>query len=124
MAEKTLLAHGKIYLASLAPNQEMFPVFLGLLIAAAIAWLFLSRRLYAELRQNYPGIYKTLGSPKLFMKKSFTTNFKVIRFIFRQDDETPVEPAILRLCQGLRALFYIYIICLAGSLIILFDKMG
>jgi len=123
MAEKIFLVKGTMHLAAFVPNQEMLPVFLGLLLAAAIAWLFLSKRLYAELRRNYPKVYKTLGSPKLFMKKRFTTNLKVIRFLFKEADEAFVDPVITRLCQGLRALFYIYIICLAGCLILLFDTM-
>ena len=110
--------------ATMTPNHEMLPVFLGILLAAAIAWLYLSNRLYAELRRHYPEVYRTLGSPGLFMKRSFSTNFKVIRFLFRQNDAASLEPAVRQMCQGLRALFYIYIICLAGSLIIIFDKLG
>lgn len=124
MVGKNLLAHGNMHLAAIALNHKMLPVLLGILFATAIAWLFLSSRLYAELRHNYPGLYKKLGSPGLFMKKSFTANLKVIRFLFRQDHEASVAPAVTRLCRGLRALFYIYIICLAGSLIIIFDKTG
>jgi hypothetical protein len=104
-------------------NQEMLPVFLALMAAAAIAWFFLSNRLYAELRLNYPRLYKMLGSPKLFMKKSLATNVKVIRFILKDADVTEVEPEVRRLCQGLRSLFYIYMICLAGSLLLLLEKM-
>jgi hypothetical protein len=104
-------------------NQEMLPVFLALMAAAAIAWFFLSNRLYTELRLNYPRLYKTLGSPKLFMKKSLATNVKVIRFILKDADVTMVEPEVRRLCQGLRSLFYIYMICLAGSLLLLLEKM-
>jgi hypothetical protein len=110
--------------AGIGLNQQMLPVFLGLLFAAAVAWLFLSSRLYAELRQNYPGLYKKLGSPQFFMKKSITVNFKVIRFLLKQDHKTAVDSTVIRLCRGLRSLFYIYIICLTGSLILLFDIWG
>jgi hypothetical protein len=110
--------------AGIGLNQQMLPVFLGLLFAAAFAWLFLSSRLYAELRQNYPGLYKKLGNPQFFMKKSLRVNFKVIRFLLKQDYETVEDSTVIRLCQGLRSLFYIYIICLTGSLILLFDKWG
>jgi hypothetical protein len=110
--------------AAVGLNQDMLPVFLGLLIATAIAWLFLSNRLYAELRRNNPDLYESLGSPKLFMKKSFTANFKVIRFLFKQHYGDAVDPAVIPLCKGLRALFCIYIICLAGCVALLFDKMG
>ncbi len=124
MAEKNLLCNGVLHLAAIGLNQQMLPVFLGLLLAASVAWLFLSNRLYAELRQNYPRLYGTLGSPKLFMKKSFTANFKVIRFLLKQDYEATGDRAVIRLCRGLRSLFYIYIICLSGCAILLFDKIG
>ena len=104
-------------------NQEMMPVFLALMVVAAIAWLIVSNRLYTELRFNYPWLYKTLGSPKVFMKKSLATNLKVIRFILKDADVAKVAPDVIRLCQGLRSLFYIYMICLAGSLILLLAKM-
>jgi len=104
-------------------NQQMFPVFLGLLIVTTIAWFFLSTRFYSILEQAYPRIYEILGRPKLFMKKSFATNFKVLRFLLKRDYETTEDQAVIRLCQGLRALFFIYLICLAGCIILLADKL-
>lgn len=113
-----------MHLAAVDLNQQMLPVFLVLMLAAAIAWFFLSNRLYTELRLNYPRLYETLGSPKFFMKKSLTTNSRVIKFIFKHNLEATVEPGVIRLCQGLRSLFYIYIICLTGCLVLLLDKTG
>ena len=113
-----------MHYAAIDLNQQMLPVFLVLMLAAAIAWFFLNNRLYTELRLNYPLLYETFGSPKFFMKKSLTTNFKVIRYILKPNFEAAVEPEVIRLCQGLRSLFYIYIICLTGCLIILLDKTG
>ena len=124
MAENILLNNGSLWFAAVGINQQMLPVFLGLLFAVTVAWLFLSNRLYAELRQNHTRLYETLGGPKLFMKKSFTANLKVIRFLLKQDYAATGDPAVIRLCQGLRSLFYIYIICLTGCVILLFDKMG
>jgi hypothetical protein len=66
MAENILLSNGTGRIAAIGHNQQMLQVFLGLLLAAAVAWIFLSNRLYAELRQNYPGLYETLGSPRFF----------------------------------------------------------
>ena len=124
MAEKILPGNVIMLHGAIGLNQQMLPVFLGLMLAAAIAWLFTSNRLYAELRQHYPNLYKTLGTPKFVMKNSFAINVKVIRFLFKQDHEAPVDQAVMRLCQGLRSLFYIYIVCLAGCLVLLVDKLG
>lgn len=124
MSEKILPGNETMLFGAAGLNQQMLPVFLGLMLAAAIAWLFVSNRLYAELRQHYPSLYESLGSPKLFMKKRFAINLRVIRFLFKQDYEAPVDQAVMRLCQGLRSLFYIYIVCLAGCLVLLVDKLG
>lgn len=124
MSEKVLLGNETMLLGAVGLNQQMLPVFLGLMLAAAIAWLFVSNRLYTELRQHYPNLYETLGSPKLFMKKSFAINLRVIRFLFKQDYNNSVDPAVIQMCQGLRALFYIYIVSLAGCLFLLLDKLS
>ena len=118
MIEKLAPASKDLYLAEIGLNQQMLPVFLVLLLAAAIAWLFLSRRLYDVLKYSYPGVYETLGSPKLFMKKSFATNYRVIMFLFRREYES-TDDDVIRLCQGLRYIFIIYVICFLGSLILL-----
>ena len=109
--------------AAIGLNQQMFPVFLGLLLVATIAWFFLSNRLYNTLQQAHPRIYEILDRPKLFMKKSLATNFRVLRFLLKRDYETIEDQAVIRLCQGLRSLFFIYLICLAGCLILLADKL-
>ena len=109
--------------AAIGLNKQMLPVFLGLLLAASVAWLYLSNRLYMELRKNHPRLYETLGRPGLFMKKSLAVNFRVIRFVFKQDYGTDVGPAVVRLCHGLRCLFSMYIICLSGCLLILFAEL-
>lgn len=100
-------------------NQQMFPVFIGLLLAAAVAWLFVSSRLYDELRHNHPRLYRKLGSPRLFMKKSLAVNYRVIRFLFKNDQGTQLDPALERLCRGLRSLLCIYLVCLGGCLLLL-----
>ena len=102
----------------------MLPVFLRLHFTATLAWLYISRRLYAELRHNYPRLYEKLGSPQFFMKRSFLTNFRMVRFLLRQDYESEVDAAVIELCQGLRALFYIYLICLVWCMILFVDKWG
>ena len=123
MKESTPLHNASLKFAAIGLNQQMLPVFFGLLLAAAAAWLFLSNRFYKVLRYNYPGLYERLGCPKLFMKKSLAVNFRVLKFIFRCDHETAVDPAVIRLCHGLRSLFCIYVICLAGCLLLLFGKL-
>lgn len=124
MAEKNLLHNGVLQFAEIGLNQQMLPVFLLLLLAVAVAWLYLSNRLYAELRQNFPKLYDALGSPRLFMTKSFTANFNVIRFLIRGDYKATDDIAVIGLCQGLRVLLYIYIFCLTGCLLLLINKPG
>ncbi len=111
-------------LAEIGLNQQMLPVFLGILLAATIAWLFLSRRLYDVLKHNYPRVYEALGSPKLIMKKSLTTNCRVIMFLFRRTYESTDDIDVIRLCRGLRYIFLIYLVCFMGSLMLIFDKIS
>jgi hypothetical protein len=124
MAEKILPGNVIMLHGAIGLNQQMLPVFLGLMLAAAIAWLFTSNRLYAELRQHYPNLYKTLGTPKFVMKNSFAINVKVIRFLFKQDSTSSLDPEVMRMCQGLRFLLYIYLVSLGGCLVLLLDKFS
>ncbi len=113
----------RLLFAGVGINREMFPVFWGLLLAAAVAWLFLSRRLYVTLKCNYPGVYNSLGSPRLIMRNSIATNHKIIMFILRRDYESTNNNEIIRLCRGLRYVLFIFAISLAGCLILLSDKL-
>lgn len=124
MIEKFVPAGKDLQLAEIGLNQQMLPVFLGILLAATIAWLFLSRRLYDVLKQYYPGVYEALGSPKLIMKKSLTTNGRVIMFLFRRTYESTDDVDVIRLCRGLRYIFLIYLVCFMGSLILIFDNIS
>jgi len=105
--------------AAIGINRQMLPVFLGLLLVVSIAWIFLSNRLYSALEQKYPSLYGKLGSPNFFMPRSIVTNLKVIRFLLKREFEKLNDPQVVRLCDGLRALLYIYAVCLAGCFIVL-----
>ena len=120
MIEKFAPASRELQLAEIGLNQQMLPVFWGLLFAAAIAWVFLSRRLYGRLKHSYPGIFEVLGNPELIMKDSLATNYRVIMFLFRGEYETTNDLEIIRLCQGLRYVFLIFVTCFLGSLLLLF----
>jgi hypothetical protein len=123
MIEKLVPASNGLCLAEIGLNQQMLPVFLGILLVAAISWIFLSRRLYDVLKHNYPGIYEGLGNPKLLMRKSLTTNYRVIMFLLKRTYETTDDLNVIRLCRGLRYIFYIYVISFTGCLMLLFDKI-
>ena len=123
MIEKIVPASKDLQVAELGLNQQMLPVFLVILFAAAIAWFFLSRRLYDLLKNGYPRTYKALGSPKLIMKKSLITNYRVIMFLIRRNYESTDDVDILRLCRGLRYILFIYAVSLSGCLLLLFDKI-
>ena len=104
-------------------NQQMFPVFLGLLLAAAITWLYLSDKLYKLLKHNFPELYNGLGSPRPFKAKNRTANMSVVSFLFRREYEITGDPELIRLCKGLRYIFIIYALCLGGCLLLLLDKI-
>ncbi len=124
MIEEILVPSGRgLQAAEIGLNQQMLPVFLGILLAAAIAWIFLSRRLYEMLQQNFPQVYKELGSPKLIMGKSLKTNYRVIMFLLRRDYESINDFDVIRLSRGLRNIFFIYIISFAGCMLLLLAKM-
>jgi len=112
-----------LQLAEIGLNQQMLPVFFGILFAAAIAWFFLSRKLYDMLKHGYPRLYEALGCPKLLMKKSLITNYRVIMFLFRRTYESIHDVDISRLCRGLRYILFIYAVALMGCLMLLFDKI-
>jgi hypothetical protein len=123
MIEKLAPAGKELQLAEIGLNQQMLPVFLGVLLAAAIAWIFLSRRLYVLLRHDFPRVYEQLGSPKLIMGKSLATNYRVIMFLLRRSSETTDDSDVIRLCRGLRYIFFIYVACFMGSVLLLLDKV-
>jgi hypothetical protein len=111
-----------VQFAGLELNQQMLPVFLGLLLVTAVAWFFLSGKFYAQLRQNYPDLNKKLGSPRPFVQKSFLTNFKFIGFLFKDKHNIPLNSEIKGLMQGLKTLFCMYLFCLTGSVILLLER--
>ena len=122
MIEKFAPAGRDLQLAEIGLNQQMLPVFWGLLLAAAIAWIFLSRKFYERLKHSYPGIFEVLGNPELIMKDSLATNYRVIMFLFRREYESTNDIEIIRLCQGLRYVFLVFVTCFLGCLLLLFDK--
>jgi hypothetical protein len=111
-------------LSGIGLNQQMLPVFLGLIFVAAIAWIFLSKKLYNVMRHDYPRVYDKLGRPKLVMKKSIATNYRVVMFLFRSEYELTDDVDVIRLCQGLRYIFIIYVICFLGCLLLILDKFN
>ena len=111
-----------VQLAGVGLNQQMLPVFLGLMLVAAIAWIFLSKKLYNVVKHDYPSVYDKLGCPKLVMKKSFATNYRVLMFLFRREYVSTADIDVIRLCQGLRYIFIIYVICFLGCLLLILDK--
>ena len=123
MIEK-LASTAIVQLAGVDLNQQMLPVFLGVMLVAAIAWIFLSRKLYNVVRHDYPSVYDKLGCPKLVMKKSFATNYRVLMFLFRREYESTADIDVIRLCQGLRYIFIIYLICFLGCLLLILDKFN
>ena len=102
-------------------NQQMFPVFLGLMIVSTVAWLFISKRLYQLLGKNHPIIYESLGKPKTVMRKSMRNNILIIRFVFMGYKQETNDPVIKRLCDGLRSILIIYALCFLGCLVLLID---
>ena len=100
-------------------NQQMFPVFLGLMGVSAAAWFFMTKRLYQQLKSRHPDIYESLGSPTPRVKRGGHSNILVIRFILFDYKQQTDDPAVQRLCQGLRSVLSIFIICLLGCVVLL-----
>ena len=124
MIEKLASTAIVVQLAGVDLNQQMLPVFLGLMLVAAIAWIFLSKKLYNVVSHDYPRIYDQLGRPKLVMKKSFATNYRVLMFLFRREYVSTADIDVIRLCHGLRYIFIIYVICFLGCLLLILDKFN
>jgi hypothetical protein len=124
MIEKLASTAIVVQLAGVGLNQQMLPVFLGLMLVAAIAWIFLSKKLYNVMRHDYPRVYDKLGRPELVMKKSFATNYRVVMFLFRREYVSTADIDVIRLCHGLRYIFIIYVICFLGCLLLILDKFN
>ena len=116
-------ANKDFLMAGIGLNQQMLPVFLGLLFAAAVAWLYLSRRLYGLLEQEHPVLYQDLGRPKSIISGDMSTNFRIVAFLVRHSYEATADVHLIRLGKGLRYILFIYLVCLAGSLLLLLDKI-
>jgi len=104
-------------------NQQMFPVFLGLMIVSTIAWFFLSKRLYGQLKNQHPDIFESLGSPESVVRRRSDGNTSVIRFILYDYKRRTDNPSLHRLCEGLRYILLIFGICLLGCAVLLVDFM-
>ena len=102
-------------------NQQMFPVFLGLMIISTAAWFFLTKRLIQHLKANHADIYESLGNPELSAKRGGLSNILVIRYILFEHKSRTNDPVILKLCQGLVSLLIIFAICLFGCVLLLMD---
>jgi hypothetical protein len=124
MIEKLASTAIVVQLSGVGLNQQMLPVFLALMLAAAIAWIFLSKKLYDVMKYDYPRVYEKLGCPKLVMKKSFATNYRVVMFLFRREYVSTADIDVIRLCHGLRYIFIIYVICFLGCLLLILDKIN
>ncbi len=123
MIEEFVGTGKSMYLSGIGLNPGMLPVFWGIMVAATFSWLFLSRNLYGVLQQKYPGIYNSLGRPKLVMRKSIAANYRVAAFLFRREYENTEDADVIRLCQGLRYVAFIFLFCLAGILVLLTGSM-
>ena len=110
--------------AAVELNQQMLPVLLALLFVSSLAWLFLSSRLYNTLRDSFPELYESFGSPGILIKKNGTANSRFFRFLFRRDYETTGNLAVIRLCRGLRYIAVIYAVCLVGCFLLLLDRIA
>ena len=99
----------------------MFPVFLGLMGVSTAAWFFLTKRLYQQLKSRHPDVYESLGSPKPTVKRGGHSNILVIRFILSDYKQETDDPAVQRLCQGLRSILFIFTICLLGCVVLLIN---
>ena len=104
-------------------NQQMFPVFLGLMIGSTAAWFFLSKRLYDQLKNHHPDIFESLGCPEPVVKRRGDSNILVIRFILYDYKRQTDDPSLLRLCEGLRYILLIFAICLLGCAVLLVNFM-
>lgn len=106
--------------AGIELNQQMLPVFLVLLVVTTAAWLFISARLYHELRKRQLTANQKPGKPGL-VKYGIFTNFRVISLVCRQNNKNEIDKVLLTLCQGLRLLLWVYLVCLAGTIILLLN---
>jgi hypothetical protein len=98
-------------------NQQMFPVFLGLMVVSSLAWFFLSKRFYNLLQSRYPEIYESLGRPKFLFRNSVRTNISTMAFLLGDKKKQQVkDPDLRRLCTGLLQVLFIYFISLLGCI--------
>lgn len=102
-----------------AMNENMLPVFFWLMIVAALAWLSLTNRLLGLLKAKHPALYQSLGSPGLFLKKGRGTG--LIRFLAGRHYRLQGNPELNRLGDGLLLVCGLFLVNLAGCLLLLLN---
>jgi hypothetical protein len=102
--------------------DSLMPYLVAILMASVGLGFFLTARLYSLLRKRHPDLYKSLGSPSLFLNNSIQNGLAVQRFVllgrFRQID----DPQLVRLCTFLRAFSICYIVYVVALMI--FGSLG
>lgn len=89
-------------------------IVLGILM---LVGLFLNIKFYRKIKEDHPDLWQELGSPTIFFSKSWKTRSVVYKYIMRKKYMDTNNPELIRLCDGIRYLYYALYI-LFGILVI------
>jgi len=82
-------------------------LFLAFVVCAVVSYATMAE-LHRMLRDRHPAVYESLGRPTLFWNNSMKNSFAVLRFILGGHFRETGDPAVIRLCQFIRAFSYTY----------------
>lgn len=65
--------------------KEVFPIFGAALFCLIFIWFFLCYRLFKILETRHPEKYESMGKPSLIMNNSLSTNYTLMKFLFKRE---------------------------------------
>ena len=86
------------------------PYLFAILAASVVLGFILTARMFRLLRKRHAKIYKSLGSPSLFLNNSVQNGLAVQGFILFGRFRLIDDPELVRLCSFLRAFSICYLV--------------
>jgi hypothetical protein len=83
----------------------------GVLFVATIVYLILIARLLGLLRDRFPQLYESLGSPSLILNNTPKNNILLLGWLWRRDFSSLSDTVAISRCSVVRGLL---VWCLAG----------
>ncbi len=84
--------------------------------------LFLNVQFHKKIKADHPDLWRELGSPTIFRNSSRKTRSAIYRYIMGKKYRDTNDPELIRLCDGIRYLYYTLYILFGVLIIAIFLK--